>query len=324
MAGNTEKAIQTRLWRHRHVLDLDDFLYEEMLTLFETVQAMQEVLQRQVKKVPALRGRVVASLFYEPSTRTRFSFELAAKRLGADTLSLASATSSVAKGESLVDTVGTLEALGVDILVLRHHLAGAPYLAASVAREARVINAGDGWHAHPTQALLDIYTLWRHRGGISGLKVVILGDIRHSRVARSNIWGLSLMGANIVLCAPPTLLPEGLDVLSPCFPRVTVEPNLSHALTDADVVMALRMQRERYLGEVVPGLQEYIRCYRLDEDRLALARPDVLVLHPGPANEDVEITTGVARGAKALIGEQVANGVAVRMALLYLLSGGKP
>lgn len=316
------QLIDTRLWQHRHVLDLDDFSPEEVSTVFDTANVMQEILRRPVKKVPTLRDCTVATLFYEPSTRTRLSFETAAKRLGADTLSLVVTASSVAKGESLVDTVATLESVGVDIVVLRHSLAGASHLAASVTSRAKVINAGDGWHAHPTQALLDMYTLWRHCGKLAGIKVVIIGDIKHSRVARSNIWGLSLMGADIVLCAPPTLLPEGLGISSLNFPSVAVESNLALALNDADVVMVLRVQWERHSQGLLPGPQEYIRHYRLDEDKLALARPNALVLHPGPVNEDVEITAKVARGPQSVISEQVTNGVAVRMALLYLLSRG--
>jgi aspartate carbamoyltransferase catalytic subunit len=305
------------VWQHRHILDLDDFSPDEIELVLNTTDAMGEVLSRQVKKVPTLRGKTVATLFYEPSTRTRLSFELAAKSLSADVVNLTTPVSSVVKGESLVDTVCTLESLGIDVLIMRHHQAGAPYLAARHTA-ASVINAGDGCHAHPTQALLDLYTIRRRRGRIEGLKVVIIGDIKHSRVARSNIWGLSMMGAEVVLCAPPTLLPLGLDK---AFPSVAVEYKLEHALAGADVVMALRLQRERQSSGLLPSIREYIQLYQVNEERLRAAKPDALVLHPGPVNEGVELTPEVACGARSLIREQVQNGVAVRMALLYLLMG---
>jgi aspartate carbamoyltransferase catalytic subunit len=303
------------LWRHRHILDLDDFSPDEIEFVLNTADAMREVLSREVRKVPTLRGRTIATLFYEPSTRTRLSFELAAKSLSADVVNLTTPISSVVKGESLIDTIRTLESLGVDILIMRHQQEGAPYLAARHL-SVSVINAGDGCHAHPTQALLDIYTIRQRRGRIGGLKVVIIGDIKHSRVARSNIWGLSTMGAQVVLCAPPTLLPIGLEE---AFPPVAVEHELERALPEADVVMTLRLQRERQTSGLLPSIREYTRLYQLNEDRLRLAKPDALVLHPGPVNEGVELTPGVACGVQSAIREQVKNGVAVRMALLYLL-----
>lgn len=307
------------VWRHRHVLDLDDFSVEEIELVFETADAMKEVLSREIKKVPTLRGKTVATLFYEPSTRTRTSFEMAAKALSADVVNLATSNSSVVKGESLIDTVHTIESLGVDVVVMRHYQAGAPYL---VARHiaASVINGGDGSHAHPTQALLDLYTIRRRRDQIRGLKVVIVGDIRHSRVARSNIWGLSRMGARIVLCAPPTLMPLAWDQ---AFPPVAVEHELDRAIEDADVIMVLRLQKERQQHGLLPSIREYIRLYQINEDRLRKAKPDALLLHPGPVNEGIELTPEVVYGMQSVIGEQVANGVAVRMALLYLLAGGK-
>lgn len=306
-------------WRHRHILDLDDFSAEEIELVFETSDAMKEVLSREIKKVPTLRGKTVGTLFYEPSTRTRTSFEMAAKALSADVVHLATSSSSVVKGESLIDTVHTIESLGVDVVVMRHYQSGAPYL---VARhiQASVVNGGDGAHAHPTQALLDLYTIRRRRDQIRGLKVVIVGDIRHSRVARSNIWGLSRMGARIVLCAPPTLMPLAWEQ---AFPPLTIEHELDHAIEDADVVMVLRLQKERQQHGLLPSIREYIRRYQINEERLRKANPDALVLHPGPVNEGIELTPEVVYGMQSVIGEQVANGVAVRMALLYLLAGGK-
>ena len=308
----------TSPWQHRHILDLDDFTREEMEFLFHTADAMKEILSREIKRVPTLRGKTVVTMFYEPSTRTRVSFELAAKSLGADVTSISAATSSTVKGESLVDTVRTIQALGSDVLVMRHPRSGAPYLVAQQVASS-VVNAGDGWHAHPTQALVDLYTIRAHRGGVEEAKAVIIGDILHSRVARSNIWGLTTMGAQVVLCGPPTLLPR---FWGQAYPEAIIEPNLENALADADIVMVLRLQKERQQSGLLPSIEEYIRLYQLDERRLALAKPDALVMHPGPMNEGIEIAPGVAHGAQSVIEEQVANGVAVRMALLYLLAGG--
>ncbi|MCK5577079.1 MAG: aspartate carbamoyltransferase catalytic subunit [Dehalococcoidales bacterium] len=308
-------------WRHKHVLDLDDFAPQEIELVLETTDAMKEILSRPIKKVPTLRGKTVVTLFYEPSTRTRSSFELAAKNLSADVVNLSAPVSSVTKGECLVDTLSTLEALGAEIVVMRHPHSGAPYIAARNTR-ASIINGGDGWHAHPTQALLDLYTIREHKGDFKGLKVVIIGDIKHSRVARSNIWGLTKMGATVTLCAPFTLLPAGLDEPQGQFPGVTFKPDLETALEGADVVMALRLQMERQQSGLLPSIREYTRLYQLNESRLALAKPDAIVLHPGPVNEDIEISSAVAHGPKSVINEQVTNGVAVRMALLYLLAGG--
>ena len=314
-----EPSLETAIWRRRHILDLDDFTKDEMELVLETADAMKEVLSRDIKKVPTLRGKTVVNLFYEPSTRTRISFEQAAKNLSADVINLGASGSSVEKGESLIDTVRTLQALGADAIVMRHYHAGAPYL---IARhiDVSVINGGDGCHAHPTQGLLDLYTIREHLGTVSGAKVVIIGDITHSRVARSNIWGLSKMGAKVVLSAPPTLLPVGLG--APHFPQITLEQNLDRAVEGADVIMPLRLQKERQKGGLLPSIREYIQLYQLDARRLARAKPNALVLHPGPMNEGVEITPEVAHGAQSVIEEQVTNGVAVRMALLYLLLGG--
>jgi len=309
-------------WRHRHILDVDDFTPEEIGLVFETTASMREVLSRPIRKVPTLRGRTVLTLFYEPSTRTRVSFELAAKNLSAEVANLSAQSSSVTKGESLVDTLKTLEALGADVVVMRHALAGAPYLAAKHTRAA-IINAGDGWHAHPTQALLDLYTIRERKKKLKGLKVVIVGDIRHSRVARSNIWGLTIMGAEVTLCAPPSLLPAGLDEPGDLFPSLRVKTDIEEALPGADVVMALRLQLERQQSGLLPGLREFVKRYQIDEARLALAEKDAIVLHPGPVNEGVELSPEVARSQQSVIDEQVTNGVAVRMALLYLIAGSK-
>jgi aspartate carbamoyltransferase catalytic subunit len=322
-----ESGVSLPAWSRSHVLDLDDFSRQEIEQVIETAGAMKEVLSREIRRVPTLRGTTVVTLFYEASTRTRSSFELAARSLGADVISIAASGSSTEKGESLVDTVLTLQAVGADMLVMRHRQSGAPYL---VARHVNmsVVNAGDGWHAHPSQALLDAYTIHRHLGDLRGRKVVIVGDITHSRVARSNIWGLTTMGAHVVLCGPPTLLPWGLRPGQQReeewgLPFVNVEPNLDRAIEDADVVMCLRLQLERQQAGLLPSIREYARLYQVDEERLARARPEALVMHPGPINEGIEISPAVAHGAHSVIEEQVNNGVAVRMALLYLLARGK-
>jgi aspartate carbamoyltransferase catalytic subunit len=314
-------------WRHRHLLDVVDLAPWELEMVMATADEMATILARPIPRVPTLRGVSVTVLFYEASTRTRISFEVAAKNLSADVVNIAAASSSVAKGESLLDTVRTIEALGADVLVLRHARSGAPYLAASVFG-GHVVNAGDGWHAHPTQALLDLYTL-RERlpaGGLRGRKIVILGDILHSRVARSNVWTLTAAGADLWLCGPATLL-RGFEAWARALPaerRLTVTTDLAAALRDADAVMALRIQQERMAGGLLPSLREYAARYQLTAARLRDARPDALVLHPGPMNEGVEIAPDVATSGRSVITEQVANGVAVRMALLYLLTGGRP
>jgi len=326
-AQDVEGEVGLPSWSRRHVLDLDDFSRQEIEQVIETADAMKEVLGREIRRVPTLRGTTVVTLFYEASTRTRSSFELAARSLGADVISIAASSSSTEKGESLVNTVRTLQAVGADMLVMRHRQSGAPYL---VARHVNmsVVNAGDGWHAHPSQALLDAYTIYRHLGDLRGCKVLIVGDITHSRVARSNIWGLTTMGARVVLCGPPTLLPWGLRPGQQRdeewgLPLVEVEPNLDRAIEDADVVMALRLQLERQQAGLLPSVREYARLYQVNEERLARARPEALVMHPGPINEGIEISPAVAHGAHSVIEEQVNNGVAVRMALLYLLARGR-
>jgi len=317
-----KSQVTAPVWQHRHVLDIDDFTPEEIELTFQTADAMSEVLSRPIKKVPTLRGKTVVTMFYEASTRTRVSFELAAKNLSADVVNISASTSSVVKGESLLDNLETLQALGADIVIMRHSQSGAPYLVAKYLK-AHIINAGDGWHAHPTQALLDLYTIRKHKKSLKGLKAVIIGDIMHSRVARSNIWGLTTMGAEVTLCCPPTLLPPGLDKRQDCFPRVNIEPDIEIALRGADIAMALRLQQERQQSGLLPSLREYIQLYQLNEQRLARAKPGALVLHPGPMNEGVEISPTVAHGPQSVIDEQVTNGVAVRMALLYLVAGSK-
>lgn len=309
----------------RHLLDLDDLSQEEIEQVLETTDAMKEVLRREIKKVPTLRGKVVVTLFYEPSTRTRISFEEAAKLLSAEAINMSISDSSVEKGESLLNTGLTLQAMGADVLVIRHPHSGAPHLLARSLERVSVINAGDGCHAHPTQALLDLYTIRQKLERLDGLKVVIVGDVLHSRVARSNIWGLTRVGARVTLCGPPTLLP--LDMLGQderaqgegLPPSVQVETNLDRAIEGADVVMALRLQLERQTAGFFPSLREYTRLWQVNEARLARANPDALVMHPGPMNEGIELAPGVAHGVRSAIEEQVTNGVAVRMALLYLM-----
>ena len=314
----------TAVWQHSHVLDLDDFTREEINLVFEIADAMAEVLTREVKRVPTLRGKTVVTLFYEPSTRTRASFELATKNLSADTVSIDASKSSVVKGESLIDSLRTIQALGADIIVMRHSQSGAPYLAVQEVNSS-IINAGDGWHAHPSQALLDLYTIRRHLGKPDNLKIAIIGDIMHSRVARSNMWGMTTMGAKVVLCGPSTLLPRGLDsFIDSCrLKNVSIENNIEPALENADVVMLLRLQMERQQSGMLPSLREYIQRYQVTTERLSLAKSNVLVMHPGPINEGIEISPEVAHGTQSVIEEQVRNGVAIRMALLYLIAGGK-
>ncbi|HLG51524.1 MAG TPA: aspartate carbamoyltransferase catalytic subunit [Chloroflexota bacterium] len=305
----------------KDVLDLDDFSREEIEEVLATAEAMREVLSRPIRRVPPLRGKTIINLFYEPSTRTRISFELAAKNLSADVVNVSASGSSVEKGESLVDTIRTLQALGADVVVMRHPMAGAPYLVAQHLRGS-VINAGDGCHAHPTQALLDLFTIRQKFRRIHGLTVLIVGDILYSRVARSNIWGLTRMGARVILCGPPTLMPDfGTNGHRAGLPPVEVCHDLDRCIERADVVMALRIQRERQDGGLLPSLREYVKLYQINRERMLRARPGALVMHPGPMNEGIEIAPDVARGDQSVIEEQVTNGVAVRMALLYLLAG---
>ena len=312
----------------RHVLDLDDYSESEISAVLETTRGMAEVLGRDIKKVPTLRGRVVVTLFYEASTRTRVSFEEAGKVLSAEVINMAASGSSADKGESLLNTGLTLQAMGVNVIVIRHPHSGAPNLLARHLDRVSVINAGDGIHAHPTQALLDLYTVQEKLGRLDGLKVVIVGDVLHSRVARSNLWGFAKMGARVVLSGPATLLP--LDMLRPNgnqdlepLRSVEVDTDLDRAIQDADVVMALRLQAERQESGFLPSLREYIRRWQVTEERLDRARSGVVVMHPGPMNEGIEISSSVAHGGSSAIEEQVTNGVAVRMALLYQLGAGR-
>ncbi|TMD60746.1 MAG: aspartate carbamoyltransferase catalytic subunit [Chloroflexi bacterium] len=306
-------------WSRHDILDVDDWSREEFEMVLSTTEAMREVLDRPIKRTPVLRGKTVVLFFAEASTRTRVSFELAAKALSADVVNITSSGSSVEKGESLLDSVRTLQALGGDVIVLRHGSSGAPYFVADRV-EASVVNAGDGWHAHPSQALLDAFTLRARLGTLSNKTVAIVGDVLHSRVARSNVHALRALGAEVVLCGPPTLLPAAWRCgHAPA--GVRVETDLGRALEGVDAVMALRLQKERMSAGLLPSTREYARVWGITEARLAVTKPGAPVLHPGPLNEGVEIAAAVARGPRAVIEEQVTNGVAVRMALLYLLAG---
>lgn len=310
--------------RRKHVLDLDDFTVDEINLIIENSASMKEILSRDIKKVPALRGKTIITLFYEPSTRTRVSFEQAGKILSADVINITGGGSSVEKGETLYNTARTIEAMNADLIVIRHpHSGAANFLSKRIG--CSIINAGDGTHAHPTQSLVDLFTIKSHTGSIKNLKVVIVGDLLYSRVSRSNLWGLTKMGAHVVLCGPRTLVPIDFqnklrEQTGHPFSKIEIEDNIDRALKDADVVMALRLQRERQRAGHLPSLREYSRLFGINEQRLALAKPNVLLMHPGPMNEGIEITSDVARGVNSVIEEQVTNGVAVRMALLYNLS----
>jgi aspartate carbamoyltransferase catalytic subunit len=301
--------------KSRHLLGIADLEPDEITLILDTAEAMTEIAARPIKKVPTLRGRTVVNLFFEPSTRTRMSFEVAEKRLSADTLSIAVAQSSVTKGETLLDTVRNLEAMAPDMIVMRHASSGAPHLLARLCRSA-IINAGDGMHEHPTQALLDAFTIREHKKRLDGLKVAIVGDLLHSRVLRSNVLLLNRMGAEVWACAPPTLMPTELS-------RFGVRPTTSidEAIADADVIMMLRIQHERMYGHFIPSTREYFTLFGLTPERVRRAKPDVIIMHPGPMNRGVEIDSDVADGPFSVILEQVTNGVAVRMAVLYLLAG---
>jgi aspartate carbamoyltransferase catalytic subunit len=311
------KGEKDMIWQRKDLLGLQDLSAEEIELILQTAAPMKDIMGRPIKKVPVLRGKTVVTMFYEPSTRTRTSFEMAGKYLSADTVNLTMSASSVLKGESLKDTARTIEVMGADVIIIRHEAAGAPHLLAKAVK-SRVINAGDGMHEHPTQALLDMYTIQEKKGRIAGLEVAILGDILHSRVARSNIWGLHKMGARVRVVGPSTLLPKEFKDLG-----VQVFNRTEEALEGVDVINVLRIQRERQKKGLLPSLREYTRLYALTEERLSLAKPDALVLHPGPINRGVEIAPEVADGLQSMINEQVTNGVAVRMAILYLITGGK-
>ncbi|MBW2557634.1 MAG: aspartate carbamoyltransferase catalytic subunit [Deltaproteobacteria bacterium] len=300
----------------KDMLGVMDLPKEEIDLILDTAESFKEISTRTIKKVPTLRGKTVITLFFEASTRTRTSFEIAAKRLGADTINISASTSSVVKGESLIDTARNLESMNPDIIIIRHSAAGAAHILGSMLKQS-IINAGDGAHEHPTQALLDMLTIREKKGTIEGLKIAIVGDIAHSRVARSNIYGLTKMGADVAVCGPAMMMPRDIDQMG-----VSVYYKMEDAIKDADVVMMLRMQLERQEKNLFPSLREYANLFSLNRDNIRLAKDDVIVMHPGPVNRGVEITPEIADGPHSVILEQVTNGVAVRMALLYLLSGG--
>jgi aspartate carbamoyltransferase catalytic subunit len=301
----------------KDILGMQDMSVDEIHLILETAESFLEISTRDIKKVPTLRGKSIINLFYEASTRTRTSFEIAGKRLSADTINISTSTSSVVKGETLIDTARTLEAMNPDIVVIRHGAAGAPHLLAGLVKQS-IINAGDGAHEHPSQALLDMMTIKEKMGRLAGLKVAIVGDLMHSRVARSNIYGLSKMGAQIVVAGPATMIPRDIEQMG-----VKAYTKLEEAITDADVVMMLRIQLERQKQNIFPSLREYAQHYCLNRTNIKLAKPDAIVMHPGPINRGVEISPDIADDPDcSVILDQVNKGVAVRMALLYLLSGG--
>jgi len=301
----------------KDLLSIADLTREDVYLVLDTADAMREVGERPIKKVPTLRGRTIVNLFYEPSTRTRTSFEIAEKRLSADTLNIAVASSSVLKGETLVDTALNIEAMAPDMIVLRHASSGAAHLLSRICH-SRIINAGDGMHEHPTQALLDAFTIRQHKPLIAGLKVAIVGDLLHSRVLRSNVLLLTMLGADVWVSGPATLVPRGIERLG-----VRVSTSVDEAVAGADVIMMLRIQHERMQGAFFPSIREYFNTFGMTRERVERAKPDVIIMHPGPMNRGVEIASDVADGPYSVILEQVANGVAVRMAVLYLL-GGSP
>lgn len=304
-------------WTKKHLLSLEELTPEEIQTVLKTASSFKEVSTRTVKKVPALRGKTVANLFFESSTRTRTSFELAAKRLSADILNFSSTGSSTSKGESLKDTARNIEAMNVDIIVMRHSSSGsAEYLSRCV--DAGVVNAGDGIHEHPTQGLLDMFTILENKKSLKGLKVCFVGDILHSRVARSNIWGMTKMGVQVIVCGPPTLIPKEVERLG-----VKVVYDLDEILPEIDVLYLLRIQLERQQGHFFPSIREYAGEYGISLQRMKRAKKDVLIMHPGPINRGVELASEVADGPHSVILDQVTNGVAVRMAVLYLIAGAK-
>ncbi len=302
----------------KDLLGLEELNAGEIGAILDTAEAFRNILDRPIKKVPTLRGKTVANLFYEPSTRTRISFELAEKRLSSDSISFSTSTSSVTKGESLKDTVRNIEAMRVDFVVIRHSASGAPHFLARNVR-ASVINAGDGQHEHPTQGLLDMFTMRRKLGTLEGIKVAIVGDLAHSRVARSNIWGLTKMGAEVRVCGPSTLTPREIERMG-----VRWTWRVEEALEDVDVVNILRVQKERQSANLLPSMREYALYFGVTRERLRAAKPEVMIMHPGPMNRGVEIAQDVAEDPRNVILDQVTNGVAVRMAVLYLLNGNEP
>ena len=311
--------------RRKDILTLEDMSVQEMQAILDNASSFKEILGRDIKKVPTLRGKSILTLFYEASTRTRTSFELAGKYLSADTVNIATTTSAIVKGETLKDTAWTVEAMGIDCIVMRHPIAGAPHFLARIC-QASIVNAGDGMHEHPTQGLLDMFSIAERKGRLKGLKVAIIGDIFHSRVARSNIWGLGKMGADVWLAGPSTLIPPEVERMGETFGsrggRLRVTCRVEEAIEAADVVMVLRLQIERQKKGLFPSIREYARLFGVDRRRLALAKDDFILMHPGPMNRGVEIASNAADADYSVIIDQVTNGVAVRMAVLYLLLGG--
>lgn len=303
--------------KRKDLLGLQDLEKAEIELILETAKPMKDLFTRTVKKTPPLRGKTVVTLFYEPSTRTRISFELAAKRLSADTINISASTSSVVKGESLIDTAKTIESLGADVVIMRHPYSGAPHLISRHISSA-VINAGDGTHEHPTQGLLDLFTIKEKKGKIKGLKIGIVGDILHSRVARSNIWGLNKLGAEVFVIAPATLIPRDIESMG-----VKVFYHIEKIIEELDVINILRIQKERQKELLLPSLGEYRAVFGINKEKLNKAKKNLLIMHPGPMNRGVEISSTVADSRNSVINEQVTNGVAVRMAVLYLLCGGE-
>jgi aspartate carbamoyltransferase catalytic subunit len=304
-------------FNHKHILGIEQMSAEDITLILDTAESFKEISLRSIKKVPTLRGKTIINIFFEASTRTRTSFEIAGKRLSADTVNISASTSAVVKGETLEDTAKNLEAMKPDIIVMRHSCSGAPHYLAERC-DFSVVNAGDGAHEHPSQALLDLLTMRQQKGRIEGLTVAIIGDITHSRVARSNVYALNKLGAEVRLCGPGTMLPPGIERLG-----ARVFNSIDDAVNGADVVMMLRIQQERQGKTMLPSLREYSMFYGLSPERMKLAKPDAIVMHPGPMNRGVEISSSVADGAQNVILDQVENGVAVRMALLYLVSGGE-
>ena len=303
-------------WNRKDILDIESLTVDEIRSILDTADGLKEISQRSIKKVPTLRGKTVILFFYEPSTRTRVSFDIAAKRLSADAISISASTSSLVKGETLIDTARNLESMNPDVIVMRHSSSGAPYLL-SKKIATPIINAGDGTHAHPTQALLDMMTVREYKKDLNGLQIAIIGDITHSRVARSDIAGFTKMGARVRISGPPTMIPKGIETLG-----ADVTYDIDEAITGADVVMMLRIQKERQQRYLFPSEREYANRYGLSMERLERAKPDALIMHPGPLNRGVEISPAVADHINSVILNQVTNGVALRMALLYLVAGG--
>ena len=304
------------MWNRKHILDMESLSVAEIIAILDTADGLKEISERSIKKVPTLRGKTVVLFFHEPSTRTRVSFDIAAKRLSADAISISASSSSLVKGETLIDTARNLEAMKPDVIVIRHASAGTPFLLSQKV-STPIINAGDGMHAHPSQALLDMMTVREVKGSLSGLSLAIVGDISHSRVARDNIIGFTKMGAEVRLAGPPTMMPAGVDALG-----ASVTHDFDEAIDGVDVVMMLRLQKERQRNFLFPTEREYSRRYGLNVERLKKAKPDAIIMHPGPLNRGVEISPEVADCMNSAILDQVTNGVALRMALLYLVAGG--